>query len=258
MRLIPPILALAVAAVPGTALACTVPAGYTAPTNWQLANDANTILLGEVVGGGVGSPADPAASTITVHPIVALKGLLPGADFKIAGVSLADGTDAAAGPPDDALAFAAPDPAALGDACIRRVFAPNTQALFFLKRENGQWAPAGGPLSRWAQDVSGLDAPWVELASVYAHASMVPGEDGRQLLEQRHEALVSRPDDPQAAAMAADLERSLAGPPAPVIAEATLEPPDEAATGAQATPEPSAPHDLGEVQDAIDSFGKGH
>jgi hypothetical protein len=206
MRLIPPILALAVAAVPGTALACTVPAGYTAPTNWQLANDANTILLGEVVGGGVGSPADPAA---------------------------------------------------LGDACIRRVFAPNTQALFFLKREHGQWAPAGGPLSRWAQDVSGLDAPWVELASVYAHASMVPGEDGRQLLEQRHEALVSRPDDPQAAAMAADLERSLAGPPAPVIAEATLEPPDEAATGAQATPEPSPPDDLSEVQDAIDSFGKG-
>jgi len=255
MHLVTSAFALLASAFPVSALACTVPADYMPPTNLQLANDANTIVLGEVVGGGIGSPADPDAPSITVHPIVALKGLLPGADFKIGGMSLAE-DGAASGADGDSLAFGAPDPAAMGEDCIRRQFPLHAQALFFLKRENGEWAPAGGPLSRWAQDVTGLDAPWVQLASLYAHAAMMPTEEARQLLEQRHEALVSRPDDPQAAAMAADLERSLAGPEVPIIARPAAVAPSEAATGAQAPSGQASPDDLGEVRQAIDSFGK--
>jgi hypothetical protein len=256
MRVIPAILAAALAASPACALACTVPAGYVPPTNWQLAGEANMIVLGDVVGGGVGTPADPTAPSITVHPLVALKGLLPGADFQIGGATLATSGDAAPPAAQDPLAFAPPDPASLGGDCIRRTFAPNARVLFFLKRVNGEWVPAGGPLSRWAQDVAGLDAPWVGLASVYAHAAMLPGEDGRQLLEQRREALVSRPAEQRAAAAAADIERSLAGPAPPVIAEIEPEPSNVAADAAQAPDEPTAPTDLGEVQQAIDSFGK--
>lgn len=261
MRAATVLVALSFAAAPAAAFACTVSAGYAPPTNFQLANDANTIVLGEVVGGGIGSPAQPGMSSITVHPIVALKGLLPGADFKLGGMSLAESGGATASAAGDPLAFGAPDPATLGDDCIRRVFPLHAQALFFLKRENGEWVPAGGPLSRWAQDVSGLDASWAQLASLYAQASMLPLEDGRKMLEQRHAALVSRPDDAQAAAMAADIEHSLAGPAEPIIAAAPVAPSNEAASGAQAPPEqvPSeqaAPDELGEVQEAIDSFGK--
>ncbi len=219
MRLATPLFALSLAAVPASAVACTVPAGYVPPTNFQLARNANTIVLGEVVGGGIGSPAEPEASSITVHPIVSLKGLLPGADFKLGGMSLAESGGATANAGGDPLAFGAPDPDSLPDGCIRRVFPLHTRALFFLKRENGEWVPAGGPLSHWAEDVSGLDAPWVQLASLYAHASMMPSEDGRELLEQRHEVLVSRSGDPQAAAMAADLERSLASPASPATSD---------------------------------------
>jgi hypothetical protein len=250
MRFAPFLLALAFVAVPAAAQPCAVPAGYVPPTNFQLASDANLIVLGEVVSGGVGSPAEPDAPSITIHPIVALKGLLPGADFKLAGMNLsgeaADGTG-------DPLAFGPPDPTQLDGGCIRDAFPLHAQALFFLKRKNGQWVPAGGPLSRWAQDVAGLDAPWVQLAGLYAQAAMQGPDDGRDFLEQRHEALVSRTDDPQADAMAADIEQSLA---TPVRRASTPEPsePDQAATDARASDEQD---DLGEVQQAIDDFGGG-
>lgn len=219
MRRLASLFASMLAAMPTAAFACTVPAGYLAPTNYQLAGAANLVVLGQVVGGGTGSPAEPAASTIVVHPIVALKGLLPGADFALGGMRLAAPGDAAAGSPGDPLAFAGPPPAPGPGACIRRTFPLNAEALFFLDRANGEWVPAGGPLSRWAEDVPGLDAPWVELAQLYAQASMMPADQGREKLETRREALLTRRDDPAAAAMAADLARSLAGPAAPAPAD---------------------------------------
>jgi hypothetical protein len=255
MRFAPLLLALAFSAAPApaAALACTVPAGYVPPTNFQLANDANLIVLGEVVGGGIGSPAEPDAPSITVHPIVAFKGLLPGTDFKLAGMNTSSETADSAGDP---LAFGPPDPAQFDGSCIREVFPLHAQALFFLKRENGQWVPAGGPLSRWARDVKGLDAPWVQLASLYAQAAMQGPDDGRDLLEQQHEALLSRTDDPQAQAMAADIERSLAAPATRTFARAATKP-GGAAAEAQEPGDQLQQDDLGEVQQAIDAFGSG-
>ena len=260
MRRLATVIALAFAAAPAAALGCTPPPDYRAPTNLQLAESANAIVLGEVVAGGKGTVLDPDAATITVHPLAALKGLLPGADIKLAGMTIAQPGDAAAGAASDPLAFADPQPEALAGACIRTVFPLGARALFFLRRVNGEWVPAGGPLSRWAEDVSGPDAPWVTLANLYATASLLPPEQGRDKLEQHHAALLDHPDDPQAVAMAADLERSLSAPARLSLAALPPEPDDSVvATGAGEVAEPAVappPGDLDAVRSAIDSFGR--
>jgi hypothetical protein len=250
-------LAAALALAPAAALACTPPPGYRVPTNLELARAANLIVLGAVVGGGKGAALDPEASTIAVHPLAALKGLLPGADIALAGMSLAQPGDAAAGALSDPLAFGDPHPPAVPGECLRTVFPLGARAVFFLRRENGAWVPAGGPYSRWAEDVAGVDAPWVQLANLYAQASLLPPEQAREKLEERHAALADRRDDPRAVATAADLERSLAGPSAPLAA---APPPanETAATGAgEAADSAVAPaDDSGAVERAIDAFGR--
>jgi hypothetical protein len=251
---------LALCAAPAAA-ACTPAPGYHVPTNLELAQQANAIVLGEVVGGGQGTALDPDAATITVHPLAALKGLLPGQNIVLSGMTIAEPDDAAANVLSAPLEFAKPHPEALTGACIRRVFPLGARAVFFLKRENGQWEPAGGPFSRWAEDVSGPDAPWVTLANLYAQASLLPAEQAREKLEERHAALVGHPDDPPSVAMAADLERSLAGPAPPLIAP--LPPVGEdapvAATGAGEPARPESPpaEGLESVEHAIDAFGGG-
>ena len=149
MRRLATSIALTLAAAPAGALACTPAPGYHVPTNIELAGRANLIVLGEVVAAGQGTALDPVASTVTIHPLAALKGLLPGADIVLAGMSLAEPGDPIANALSDPLAFGDPHPQALTGACIRRAFPLGARAVFFLRRENGQWVPAGGPFSRW-------------------------------------------------------------------------------------------------------------
>jgi hypothetical protein len=196
------------------AAACSVAAGYAPPTNLELAANADAIVLGEVVDGT--ATAGP-ESLVTVRPVAAIKGLLPGQEFPLRGMALG------AGEASDPLELAEPNPEALAGACIRRTFPRGATVLFFLDRADGEWVPAGGPFSRWAEDVAGEDAPWVQLARFYARIAPL-GEDQRvALLEAEREALSARTDDPAAQAMAADLARTIAEP-SPAVAQA---PPDD-------------------------------
>src|SRR5690606_14886311 len=90
-------------------------------------------------------------------------------------------------------------------------FAPRQLALFFLKREDGFWRPAGAAYSRWAEDVASEDAPWLALAGLYIHAARLPADQQRALLEDEEEALRAREDDVTAQLMADDIARQLAG-----------------------------------------------
>lgn len=217
MRPIASLLALALAAAPAAAFACTPAPGYSVPTNLELAGQADMILLGQVAGGfdqsrvESGELPEEADWLITVHPLAAYKGLTPAQDFPIHRMSLA------ATEPSDPLEFEEPHPDALKGACIRRAFAPGAIVLFFLDRREGNWVPAGGAFSRWAEDVSGADAPWVQLARFYAAVAPLPEEDRKALLEAERDALLARVDDPAAQAMGGDIDRQLAGPNAPLV-----------------------------------------
>lgn len=200
------------------AAACSVVAGYRPPSNLELAAGADAIVIGTVVGG-----VDPGVTEgeITVHPLVAIKGLLPGQDFPLRGMMLGGGA------PSDPLELSEPHPEALAGACIRRTFQRDATVLLFLDRREGEWVPAGGPFSRWAEDVAGEDAPWVQLARFYARIAPLDEAQRTALLEAERDALHARADEPAAQAMAADLDRTLATPPPSAVAEGPSQPEDD-------------------------------
>jgi len=218
---------LLLAAAPGAAHACSVVADYRVPTNLELAAEANAIVIGEVAGAAeaLAEPGEALSAAIEVRPLAMLKGLTPGGALLLPGMALAP-ADAAApepGEPD----FAQPHPEALAGACIRRTFQRDATVLFFLDRREGDWVPAGGPFTRWAEDVANEDAPWVQLARFYARVAPLDETQRTALLEAERDALLARADDPAAQAMAADLDRTLAEPPPSAVAAAPPEPEDD-------------------------------
>jgi hypothetical protein len=241
-------LALILAAAPAAALACTPAPGYRVPTNLELAEAADAIVLGQVVGGTEDGLDD--APQIVVHPLTAYKGLIPGQDFPLHGMSLATGALARYAEPSDPLELEKAHPAAYSGSCVRTVFAPGATVLFFLDRREGAWVPAGGPFSRWAEDVAGEDAPWAQLARFYARLAPLPEEERKALLEAERDALLARTDDQVAQVMGGDIDRQLAGPNAPLVpdAPAAEPPPPSPNDGFRDPAEPSA------VQRALDAM----
>lgn len=235
MKLQPLVLSLAALAVSiaAPAAACTVEAGYRPPTNLELAAEADMVVLGRVAAGAGGE------GLLTVEPIEALKGLLPGQPFPLPGM-----LDPAVAPSDpDELEQ--PHPDALAGACRRHLFAPGATVLFFLDRQEGEWVPAGGPFSRWAEDVPDAEAPWLQLARFYIRAAALPEEERRTMLADEYEALEARGDDPLAQRLMADIGRALTAPPR-TVTERVPEP----APGLEPTEE------LGAVERGIDALAE--
>lgn len=223
--------ALAVAALgllgPSAALACSVARDYRVPTNLELTAEANTIVFGQVIGevaangGGQGVGAGEGEGALEVRPLGAIKGLVPGETLVLQGMALRRPGDLPPGAAEEPLDFAAPHPDALTGACIRRVFPAGATVLFFLERNDGGWSPAGGPFSRWAEDVEGPQSPWAQLVTLYARAVQVPASERKALLQDQLEALQARTGDDVALAMAADIEQSMASPRFPELTEAS-------------------------------------
>ena len=230
MRRIASLLALALAAAPAAALACTPAPGYRVPTNLELAGHAETIVLARVVGASEGA--------LTIRPLAAIKGELPQGDIALTGMGLAEGARAVR---SDPLEFERAHPDAFAGACIRTAFPLGTTALFFLRvGHEGMWAPAGTAFSRWAEDVADEQAPWVQLARLYTVAAGLPEEDRVPFLQDEREALLVRATQADgtgalARLMADDIARQIAGPAAPPpdpFEEAFRQPGEESAVEA--------------------------
>ena len=257
MRSLTAVLALAAGpvllAAPGAAHACKVAEDYRVPTNLELAAEAHAIVIGQVLGAteALRAPDEALSSAIAVRPLATLKGLAPGDTLVLPGMML--GQNAVVGE-STALDFAEPHPEARAGACIRRSFPAGATVLFFLRRADGAWVPAGGPLSRWAEDVAGPayvgDDPWIQLATLYAQAAQMAPPERQALLEDQLEALQARidaepTDDPATLALATDIERAMAAPGFPQVAAR----PPEAAPAA--VPEAT---DLGALGAEIDTL----
>jgi hypothetical protein len=280
MRTVTRALALIAAPVllgtPGAALACSVEADYRVPTNLELAADANAIVLGQVVGGTLYEGGDlPGEWAIEVRPLAAIKGLLPGEALVLPDMLL-DPSETF-GETSDPLDFGNSHPD--GGACIRRHFPAGATVLFFLARRDGGWAPAGGALSRWAEDVSGPDDPWAQLTTLYVHAARLSPDEREALLRDQLEALQARiaagTADEVALAMATDIEHAIAAPGFPLLPERPPEPAfdlkaeiaaeqaeameemlDEEMGLAEEPDEPDEPVDLGELGERIDAMAR--
>lgn len=204
----------AAAIVPSVAHACSVVSDYRVPTNLELVEQSELIVRARVVGDIDGSRQRD--NKLVVEPIEAIKGSMPAGTLEITGSGLVPIPDERGfGLLSNPYQLAEAHPLSYIGGCIRYMFPENTTVLFFLERRDGEWMPAGGPFSRWAEDVLDADAPWARLTRFYA---TVPKDDATQrkaMLEAERNRLKRVANDPVAALMAQDIERQLAGPNEP-------------------------------------------
>ena len=221
-------------AAPLPTIACSVAPGYRVPTNMELVERADLILLGTVAPGDSG-PDGTDRQMIAVEPVAALKGAMPSGPIAIPAM-IATGTEAELSNPyelEDA------HPQSLAGACVRYVFPRGSRVLFFLDRQDGAWREAGGPFSRWAEDVLADDAPWLQTVRFYIEVARLPEEDRAAALTARRDELGALGDDPVAQLIAADIDRQLAGPNAPL--------------GEPFPPGPGHPQEWDPAADAVDA-----
>lgn len=216
MRMLSPLAALALFAAPLPALACSPVPGYRVPTNLELAQSADMILLATVLDGtAMDALDDPASMQIRIRPISVLKGDLADAPTKLP-FALATGDYAVLSNPYD---LQNAHPLAYIGGCIRYMMPQGSRILFFLNRRDGQWGPAGGPFSRWAEDVLTDDAPWLEAAGLYTEVAALPEARRRTALTEARDILRAKIEDPVGQLLAADIDRQLAGPNKPLREE---------------------------------------
>lgn len=200
--------ALVLAAAPLPAMACSVVPGYRVPTNLELVQGAELILLARVTGGQADA-AQPWNSRLLVEPIAAIKGDLPPGPITLSMGMLADDGFVVLSNPYE---FTKAHPLSYIGGCVRYIFPLGTTVLFFLKWQDGEWQAAGGPFSRWAEDVPEGGGPWMALAALYARVGDLPVAERTAMLAQERDRLLARKDDPVAQLMAADIARQIGGP----------------------------------------------
>ena len=213
---------LALMAAPLPAAACSVVPGYRVPTNIELVEDADLILLATVSDGDF-APDSTAEQRIAVEPLAAIKGEMPAGPLAMPG-SIATDADALLSNPYE---LKDAHPQSLAGACNRYTFPRGSRVLFFLKWEGDHWRAAGGPFSRWAEDVLTDEAPWLQVVRLYAEAAGLPASERTAYLTARRADYGAEGDDPVAQLIAMDIDRQLAGPNKP-LREDLPPAPDEA------------------------------
>lgn len=214
MRSLIPLAALACLAAPFPAFACSVASDYRVPTNLELVERADLILLGTVTAGDF-APDSSEEQMIAVEPVEALKGAMPTGPVALPAM-IATGAEML---PSNPYELREAHPQSFAGACVRYVFPRGSRVLFFLDREDGRWREAGGPFSRWAEDVLTDDAPWLQLVRFYIGIAKLPEEERTAALIARRDELGALGDDPVAQLVAADIGRQLAGPNPPLRGE---------------------------------------
>ena len=211
MRIPLTLVALALLTAPLPAVACSVVPGYRVPTNMELVESADLILLATVSDGDF-APDSTSEQQIQIQPVAALKGAMPAEPLAMPGM-IAAGADALLSNPYE---LKEAHPQSLAGACARYMFPRGSRVLFFLSWQDDHWRAAGGPFSRWAEDVLTDEAPWLQVVRLYAEAASLPPGERTPYLTARRAEYGAEGDNPVARLIAADIDRQLAGPNPPL------------------------------------------
>lgn len=221
MRILASLAALTLLVAPLPALACSPVAGYRIPTNLELVGQADMIVLATVTGG---TPVETGAESmrIDIRPDAVLKGDPAAAPTSLA-IALATDRYALPSNPYD---LAEAHPLAFIGGCYRYMVPKGSRLLFLLRGTAEDWIPAGGPFSRWAEDVLTDDAPWLDAVKFYIDVQKLPESDRKAALEKRRDELRAKQGDFIAQLLAEDIDRQLAGPNRPLREELPPAPED--------------------------------
>jgi hypothetical protein len=201
------IAALAATSAGAPARACTTTVDYRVPTNFELTERADVIVLGRIEGMNV--VREHRSTRVIVLPIALIKGQQPTQAFELVGFISNDRMQAVASDPHDLVNA---NPHVFAGACQRYGFDRGMLVLFFLQRHQGELRLISAPYARAAEDVPSRDAPWVEAVRIYADVAALPEEDRRQALISHRDRLRSSSSEPHAALIADDIDRQLASP----------------------------------------------
>jgi hypothetical protein len=190
------------------AAACSVMRGYKVPTNLDLAIAGETIVLATVEGERKGKESWSGA--VLAKPTLLIKGNALPDMVELEGVRLESNGQRAQH--SDPRELRRPNPDTQIGGCVRYTFARGMQLVLFLKRgEDGKLTPYRSAFSRDAEDVVGPHALWVRAVREYAAISALPESGRKARLEARIAELRATQDDPDAAAIADDLQIELSG-----------------------------------------------
>jgi len=188
------------------AIACSVISSYRVPTNLELAERADLILLGTAEG-EVPAGAEHDMGVVVVRPIELLKGESLPAELRIRGFLSDNPRLVVASNPRDLFN---PNPGALIGGCMRYIFQRGMLLLLFLERDDeGRLHVASYPFARSAEDVPSPEAPWVRAVRLYVEIAALPEAERRAALTARRDALRALAGDPDAALLAVDIDRQI-------------------------------------------------
>ena len=179
--------------------------GYRVPTNLELAERAEAIVVAEISGSRpAAAPDRPWEGTVIATPIATLKGQFTPAAVEIPRSQIArigDGVWVSA--PRE---LRQPNTGAMIGGCVRYSFALGMKLVLFMHRDkDGNLVPFRSAFSRDAEDVQNLDALWVKAVREYAAISLLPKAARRKALDARMRELRAQSGDADAQAIADDL-----------------------------------------------------
>jgi hypothetical protein len=200
-------LAAGIALPLAAANACSVVSTYKVPTALELAEKADTIILGTVE--SETKDRDDFIGSVQVRPTLLLKGANLPERVALRGTLFDGRGHVTRSDPDELWA---PNPDALSGGCTRYVFEKGMQLVLFLERgENGQLRFASYPFARVAEDVPSADARWVKAVRLYVEIATLPKDARRAALIARRNALRTQAGDSDGLAIADDIDRHLKG-----------------------------------------------
>jgi hypothetical protein len=181
-------------------MACSLDDEYRAPTNVELIERADLVVLGRVDAERPRDAASPYAVGLT--PIRTLKGSAPRKLTLYGAVRDREGK------------LVSPEPTDLNEAhsssswgaCDRQAYAPGALVLATFKKRPGGYIQMIYPFARNVEDVQGPDGLWVRAASLYSQIiSLSPPALRRKAFQNERSRLLARRDDPDAQAIAQDI-----------------------------------------------------
>ncbi len=199
--------ALLVLGAPTATLACSPAPGYVRPSNFELVQIADTIVVAQAIGAKDEGKEDFFGRKVVFRVVQTLKGEAVG-DIEVAGLALGRTR------PSDPRDILSPHPEAYMGACNRVTMAKGGTYVLFLEKRGKGYAPLGHPFSRVDEDYAGEASPWMRLIRTYLRlqTSEAPMAQVATLEAIRAEILAKTPPTRDEQAEAIDIAFHLGAP----------------------------------------------
>jgi hypothetical protein len=192
---------------PVAALGCSPAQGYVRPSNYELVQIADVIVVATPIG-----VRDTEKEAYFDHKVVfrvvqTLKGEVEG-EIEVVGLTLGRTR------PSDAHEILSAHPEAYMGACNRRTMAKGAAYVLFLSKTAAGYTPLGYPFSRVNEDYAGEDSPWVRTVRTYLRLqnSEAPMAQLSTLEGLRAEIQAKTSPSRDEQALATDIEMHLGSP----------------------------------------------